>query len=497
MEPVLAFSHVTKRYPGVVALNDITTSFEPGLVHAFLGENGAGKSTLIKVLSGAIAPESGTIRVFGREYRQLDPRLSQSLGIEVIYQEFNLVPQLSIAENIFLGHESRRGIFLKRDYMNREAARVLASLGIDIDPGILVSDLSVAYMQLVEIAKAASREARILVMDEPTAPLTAKEVSTLFSLIRSLRESGVTILYISHRMEELFELSDTVTVLRDGEFIAKLPTKDASRASLIDMMVGRSLTEEFPRKLYPVCEEVLEVRGLRSRKIHDVSFHLCKGEILGIAGLVGAGRTELARLVFGADSHDAGDILVDGRAVSISSPEDGIRNGIALVPEDRKNQGLLLELAVRHNISLPSIKALSSLSFIDARRERAASGEFIKSLRIKTPGDEAITKNLSGGNQQKIVIAKWLGTRSKVLIFDEPTRGIDVGAKLEIYRLMHELASRGLGIIMISAEMPELLGMADRILVMRNGAIAGELDKGGATQSAILELAMGYVKESA
>lgn len=497
MESILGFEHVTKQYPGVLALDDITTSFEPGLVHAFLGENGAGKSTLIKVLSGAISPDSGIIRIFGKDYPRLNPHLSQSLGIEVIYQELNLVPQLTIAENIFLGHEKRNGPFLRRSEMNKEAAVILSRLGIDINPTLSVGTLSIAYMQLVEIAKAVSRDARILVMDEPTAPLTAKEVGTLFTLIRSLKARGVTILYISHRMEELFELSDTVTVLRDGQCIAKLPTKDAERGALIDLMVGRSLHEEYPRKLYPVCEEVLEVSGLNSSKVHDVSFHLCKGEILGIAGLVGAGRTELARLLFGADRHDAGEILIDGKSVRIDSPMDGIRNGIALIPEDRKNQGLLLDLMIRHNISLPSIRTLSSGLFINRQKEKNASEAFIKSLRIKTPGDSVITKNLSGGNQQKIVIAKWLGTNSKILIFDEPTRGIDVGAKQEIYHLMHDLASQGLGIIMISAEMPELLGMADRILVMRNGKIAGQLMKEEATQNAILELAMGYVKEKA
>jgi len=497
MEPILGFEHVTKRYPGVLALDDISTSFEPGQVHAFLGENGAGKSTLIKVLSGAIAPDSGIIRIFGKEYAQLTPHLSQSLGIEVIYQELNLVPQLTIAENIFLGHESRNGPFLKRAQMNSEATGILSRLGIEIDPTLPVGSLSIAYMQLVEIAKAVSRDARILVMDEPTAPLTAKEVGTLFELIKSLRARGVTILYISHRMEELFELSDTVTVLRDGQCIAKIPTRDAERSNLIDLMVGRSLQEEFPRKMYPVCEEVLEVSGLTSRKVSNISFNLCKGEILGIAGLVGAGRTELARLLFGADPHESGIIMVEGKEISINTPMDGIRNGIALIPEDRKNQGLLLELMIRHNISLPSIRAFSSGLFIDTQKEKDASAAFINSLRIKTPGDSTITKNLSGGNQQKIVIAKWLGTKSKVLIFDEPTRGIDVGAKQEIYHLMHDLASQGIGIIMISAEMPELLGMSDRILVMRNGAIAGQLMKEEATQNAILELAMGYVKENA
>jgi ribose transport system ATP-binding protein len=496
MNRVLTFSHITKTYPGVTALKDVSLSFEEGKVHALLGENGAGKSTLIKVLSGAITPDSGEVGIFGEIYSRLNPKLSQSLGIGVIYQEFNLVPQLSVAENIFLGHEFHNGFFVDKKKMVAAATRLLVELGVDLDPLAQVRSLSVAYMQIVEIAKAMSRDARILVLDEPTAPLTGNEVDALFSLIRSLRRRGVTMVYISHRMEELFEICDTVTVLRDGMLIDTLPMDGVDRKTLIDLMVGRRLLEEFPPKDYAVCEEVLAVEKLCSPRVRDISFTLCRGEILGIAGLVGAGRTELARLLFGADPISSGTIMLDGAVLVPRCPAHVIRQGIALVPEDRKRHGLLLELSVRHNISLPILHMLSRFLLIDQVVERKRVLEFIENLRIKTPGDGVRIKNLSGGNQQKAVIAKWLASRSKVLIFDEPTRGIDVGAKQEIYRLMHRLAAEGLGIIMISSEMPELLGMADHILVMRDGALAGQMDKEEATQEAILELAAGYHKEA-
>lgn len=496
MNRVLTFSHITKTYPGVVALKDVSASFEEGKVHALLGENGAGKSTLIKVLSGAANPDSGEVHIFGKAYQRLTPKLSQSLGIGVIYQEFNLVPQLSVAENIFLGHEHRNGLFVDKKRMIAVAEKLLSELGVKLDPAAEVRSLSVAYMQIVEIAKAMSRNARILVLDEPTAPLTGNEVDALFSLIRALRQRGVTMLYISHRMEELFEICDTVTVLRDGEIVDALPMEGADRQKLIDLMVGRQLLEEFPQKNYAVCDTVLAVDKLCSARVRDVSFSLCRGEILGIAGLVGAGRTELARLLFGADPIRSGTILLDGEPLAPRSPADAIRRGLALVPEDRKRHGLLLELSVRHNISLPILRALARFLLVDRNGERAQVLDFIENLRIKTPGDGVRIKNLSGGNQQKAVIAKWLATRSKVLIFDEPTRGIDVGAKQEIYRLMHRLAADGLGIIMISSEMPELLGMADRILVMRDGALVGQMDKSEATQQGILELAAGYHMEA-
>jgi ribose transport system ATP-binding protein len=382
------------------------------------------------------------------------------------------------------------------DSMNKQAEGLLADLGIEMDPSTAVRDLSVAYMQLVEIAKAVSTNVRILVFDEPTAPLTSNEVDALFLLINKLRKKGVTMLYISHRMEEIFEISDTVTVLRDGTLIKKMQTREADRSALIDLMVGRQLIEKYPEKDYSVCDEVLSLSGLSSDKVHDISFSVCRGEILGIAGLVGAGRTELARLIFGADPKRSGTVRVDGVTVDISSPKDAIRCGIALVPEDRKQQGLFLELAVRYNMSLPIIKALAAFLLINRFAEKTKVAEYIKNLQIRTPSDTVQIKNLSGGNQQKAVIAKWLATDSKVLIFDEPTRGIDVGAKQEIYRLMHELASKGLGIIMISSEMPELIGLADRLLVMRNGTIAGELSREETTQNAILQLAAGYTKET-
>lgn len=496
MSKVLSFSHITKSYPGVVALKDVSVDFEEAKVHALLGENGAGKSTLIKVLSGAIVPDSGQLFLYGTPYPYVNPRQSQDLGIGVIYQEFNLVPQLTVAENIFLGHEFKRGLYVNKKAMNSATRELLSELGVEVNPETEVRSLPVAYMQMVEIAKAMSRKAKILVLDEPTAPLSNTEVEALFSLIKSLREKGVTMLYISHRMEEIFEICNTVTVLRDGVLIGKQNIEETNRASLIDMMVGRSLTEEYPPKAYPVCDEVLSVRNLSSPKVKDVSFRLCRGEILGLAGLVGAGRTELARLIFGADPIKDGAVELEGETLRIRSPADAISHGIVLIPEDRKRHGLFLELSLRYNISIAVLRILSRFLLVNRSGERQKVEDYIRTLRIKTPGTETKVKNLSGGNQQKAVIAKWLVGTSKVLIFDEPTRGIDVGAKQEIYKLMHQLAERGMGIIMISSEMPELLGMADRILVMREGRVMGELQKKEATQNKILELAAGYQKEA-
>ncbi|OQY34498.1 MAG: D-xylose ABC transporter ATP-binding protein [Spirochaetaceae bacterium 4572_59] len=489
---ILKVENIVKHYPGVLALNNVSCSFYEGEIHALLGENGAGKSTLIKILSGAIQADSGSISIGDEVFHSLSPDRAQGLGVGVIYQEFNLVPQLTVYENIFLGHEYKNGLFVNKKKMKEAADKILKSLRMDLDSSILVKDLSIAYQQIVEIAKAVSRDVRVLIMDEPTAPLTQNEVDALFDLVKHLRSKGVTIIYISHRIEELFEISDRVSVFRDGTYIDTVITKDSQRSQLIDMMVGRKLIEEFPEKKYAICDEILEVHNLnQGSRLKDINFSLCRGEILGFAGLVGAGRTELARVIFGADQYDNGELIIDNKSVEIKKTSDAIAKGVVLIPEDRKLQGLLLELSVKHNISIPNLKNISKTIFIDKKRDSQIADEYISALRIKTPNKDQIVKNLSGGNQQKVVIAKWMATNSKIMIFDEPTRGIDVGAKQEIYMLMHKLAEEGMGIIMISSEMPELLGMSDRILVMREGRIVKEFTKEEATQNKILEAAAG------
>lgn len=490
-EFVLELKNITKTYPGVVALNDVSIGFKPGEIHALLGENGAGKSTLIKAISGAIVPDSGQIIVDGKQYAQLTPHISRSLGIGAIYQEFNLVPYLSAAENIFLGNPIRNGIQINMKEMVNRSKELFKSLNIDLNPLTPVKELTVAYQQIVEIAKAVSQNVKVLIMDEPSAPLTNNEVVAMFELVKRLKERGVTIIYISHRLEELFEISDRVTVMRDGQYIDTKNTRETSRKELISLMVGRELTESYPSKNIEPGEIALEVRNLSGNGVRNISFAVKKGEILGFSGLVGSGRTELVRAIFGADPIESGEIFLEGKKVTIKSPSDAIQLGIGLIPEDRKQQGVILGMSVKENISFAHIRRITSLTIINRKKENDLVSKFKDSLSIKTPTLSQKVKNLSGGNQQKVVLAKWLATNSKVLIFDEPTRGIDVGAKQEIYKLMCRLAEEGKAIIMISSEMPELLGMADRITVICEGRIVGELGKGEATQDGILDLASG------
>ncbi|MGC8862764.1 MAG: sugar ABC transporter ATP-binding protein [Armatimonadota bacterium] len=485
---------ITKTYPGVTALDAVDFDVLPGEVHALVGENGAGKSTLMKVLAGADAKDSGRISINGEEAHIANPQEAMRLGISIIYQEFNLVPYMNAAENIFLGREPMSAIPGVIDFgrMYAEAERVIGELGVPLDVRVPVNQLSVAQQQMVEIAKATSRNARIIAMDEPSATLTEHELENLFALIRRLKADGVSIIYISHRLEEVFQIADRVTVLRDGKLVATKPVAETSRDDIIRMMVGRELTEKIPKVAAKPGEVALEVRGLnRAGVLKDISFAVRHGEVLGIAGLVGAGRTEVARAIFGADPIDGGEIRLDGRPVTIRSPRDAIRLGIGLVTEDRKALGLVLGMAVRENVTLANLGALSRLGFISRRREREVANRFVEDLMIKTPSVEQAVQNLSGGNQQKVVLAKWLYTQSKVLIFDEPTRGIDVGAKTEIYQLMNRLAEHGVAIIMISSELPEILGMSDRILVMHEGQIPGELSRDEATQEKIMSLATG------
>lgn len=492
--PLLQMKGISKSYPGVQALNNVDFEVEAGEVHALVGENGAGKSTLMKILAGAEPRDSGEILLKGRPVGDLTPQKALELGIGMVHQEFNLVPYLSAAENIFLGREPRSRIpgFIDFKTMYREAQRIVDGLGANFDVRRPVASLSVAQQQMVEIAKAASQNAVIIAMDEPSATLTEHELESLFRLIRSLKASGIGIIYISHRLEEISQIADRVTVLRDGQLVGTRRVSEVSREDLIKMMVGRELKDMIPKQPAPIGKEALRVEHLsRAGVLHDINLTVRQGEILGIAGLVGAGRTELARAIFGADPIDSGKIYLFGREIKITSPQAAIRHGIGLVTEDRKQLGLILQMAVRENISLANLKELSVAGFVNRRRERTAADHFVRELRIRTPSVEQRVRNLSGGNQQKVVLAKWLFTRSKVLIFDEPTRGIDVGSKVEIYQLMNELAAKGVAIIMISSELPEILGMSDRILVMHEGRIAGELSREEATQEKIMHLATG------
>jgi ribose transport system ATP-binding protein len=490
---ILSVRNITRSYPGVKALDDVSIDFQAGEVHALVGENGAGKSTLIKVLTGAIEPDSGEIEIAGRRHESFTPHEALfDLGIGAIYQEFNLVPFLSVTENVFFGKEIQRCGFLDSRQMTAETAKVLETLGVEIDPGALVKDLSVAYQQIVEIAKTVSKNVKILIMDEPTAPLTTNETEHLFRLVGTLKDSGVTIIYISHKMSEIIELADRITVLRDGKFITTLDADKTNRQELIGLMVGGTLSESYPDKTAVSGDVLLEVKNLNTPGfLKDISFALRKGEILGFGGLVGAGRTELAEAIFGASPIESGEIFIDGDRVRIASPAQAIARGVGLIPEDRKRYGILAEMSVRENVSYSSLKGFCRMGIIDGRKETEVASSYTDRLRIKTPDLEQKVKNLSGGNQQKVVLSKWLATQCRVLLFDEPTRGIDVGAKQEIYELIRQLADDGKAIMLISSEIPELIGLSDRILVMREGQIVGTLEKGHATQEAIVDLAVG------
>ncbi len=490
--PLLAMRGIEKSFPGVRALAGVDLELRRGEVLALLGENGAGKSTLIKVLSGAHRPDAGTIQIEGKRQHITGPTDAQRAGVAVIYQEFNLVPTLSARENIFLGQERARFGFIRRSSERSEAVKLFERLGVPVEPEALCRDLTVAQQQIVEIAKALWLNARIMVMDEPSATLTTTEIERLFDVIRQLKRSGIGVIYISHRLDEIFEIADRVTILRDGGHVATRAVGELSRDELIELMVGRKLENEFPVRRATIGGERLVVRRLnRGCSVRDVSFNVRGGEVLALTGLVGAGRTETARLIFGADRRDSGTIELDGRTLRIHTPRDAIRAGICLLTEDRKSQGLLLGQSVRRNFGLPNLGKYSLASFINQRQERAAFATYVESLDIKIPHLDQAAGLLSGGNQQKVVLAKWLERECDVLIFDEPTRGIDVGSKYEIYLLINELAAQGKAIIMISSELPEVLGMADRILVMHEGRITGEItDVAAATQEQVMQLAV-------
>jgi ribose transport system ATP-binding protein len=490
---VLTMRHIRKTFPGLVALDGVDFELRKGEVHVLLGENGAGKSTLVKILGGAYKKDGGQIILDDREVEIRNPRHAQQSGIACIHQEFNLIPHLSVGENIFLGREPMRlGAVIDQSAIFREAERALRDLGVEIDVRKPVQELSVAQQQIVEVVKALSMDARILIMDEPTSALTEHEIQSLFATIRKLKKKDVSIIYISHRLNELFEIGDRVTVLRDGKYAGTRDVAGISKQELITMMVDRPLGEHFPKQTMSPGEEVLRVEGLSKKGLlHDIRFSVYRGEIVGIAGLMGSGRTTLARMIFGLEKPDIGKIYVKGRLCEIRSPRAAIASGIGFLTEDRKNEGLVLGLSVMANMCLPSIEKISRFGIVSNAEENVLSGKFVQDLHIKTPALSQKVVYLSGGNQQKVVLSKWLCRQADIFIFDEPTRGIDVGAKEEIYQLMNRLTASGVAIIMISSELPEVLGMSDRILVMHQGEVSGEFPAREATQEQILRCALG------
>jgi len=493
MGSVLRMRGISKSFPGVRALDRVDLELDASEVHALAGENGAGKSTLMKILSGVYRADEGEIWLRDRKVAAAGPRAMIEAGVSVIYQELNLVPYLSVAENIFLGREPRkRGGFIDWKKMRAEVATLLEPFGLSLDPKAKVYSIGPAYQQVVEIAKALSLRSGILVMDEPTAALTGHEVDRLFELIRNLRKKGVSVIYISHRLQEIKELADRVTVLRDGRHIVTAAVKDITVDEIIRNMVGRKLTEQYPKAQQAVRGEVLRVEGLSKRGVcEDVSLAVRRGEILGLAGLVGAGRTEIVELIYGARRKDAGRVFVDGKEVKIRSTRDAVREGLALIPEERKKQGLVLGLSVLDNIALTVLDLYSFFGFIKRRIVTGLVRKMSGEVGVRTPSLAQLVRNLSGGNQQKVVLSKWFVRDCDVYIFDEPTRGIDVGAKVEIYRLMQNLAAQGAGIIMVSSELIEVMNMSDRIAVVCNGRIVTEFVRGQATDEEVMSWALG------
>ena len=491
-EVILEMRNIDKTFPGVHALNNVSFDVRRGEVHALMGENGAGKSTLMKVLTGIYTKDSGSIIYEGKEVEFHNAREAQDAGVVIVHQELNMMGHLTVAQNIFVGREFKKGIMIDDRKMNEEARKLFQRLNIDIDPTETMSRLTVGKQQMCEIAKAISHDAKVIVFDEPSSALTEAEINELFKIIRDLRAQNIGIVYISHRMDEIKVITDRVTVMRDGCYVGTLITKDCTKDDIVNMMVGRVIYEE-PKAhsmVAPDAPVVLKVEHLNAgRLVQDVSFELRKGEILGFSGLMGAGRTETARAIFGADPKESGDIYVNGELVQIKSPQDAVRHGIGYLSEDRKRYGVVVQKTLAENTTMASLERYIKSIFIDEKAEKETAEEYINQLNIKTPSVDQLVVNLSGGNQQKVVLAKWLVRNCDILIFDEPTRGIDVGAKSEIYKLMNALAQQGKSIIMISSEMPEILRMSDRILVMCEGKKTGEIAIEDATQEAIMTLA--------
>ncbi len=491
--PLIEMAGVSKTFPGVKALSNINLNIYPGKVHVLLGENGAGKSTLIKIISGVYSRDEGIIRLSGQEVDFKNTRESLAAGISVIHQELSVIPDLTVAENIFLGREPKIGKsgFVDRKKMNKDTSQLLESIGVKINPKAVIRRLSNADKQMVEIARAVSQNSSLVIMDEPTSSLSEHEVEALFKVIDKLKRENVAIIYISHRLKEIARIGDTVTILRDGQLVKTVSLQEIDESHMIALMVGREVTQFYYKSEIPPADEVvLEIRNYTRKEVFEnISFSLRRGEILGVAGLIGAGRTEVMRAIFGADSIDSGECFLNGEPVRFTEPQQAIKAGVGLIPEDRRNQGLLLSKSVKENTSLASLFVNSKFGLINFRWESQIAEDFIQMLRTKTPNANAPVKNLSGGNQQKVVIAKWLAAKSRILIMDEPTRGIDVNAKAEIYSLMKKFVEEGGSIIMVSSELPEILGVSDRVMVMREGKVSGIIDNQGITEKDILQLA--------
>ncbi|MBA7549767.1 Ribose import ATP-binding protein RbsA [subsurface metagenome] len=488
--------NITKQYPGVLALQNVSLEIEEGEVHCLIGENGAGKSTLVKILTGAISKDSGEIWIFGKRIKLKSPREALDIGIRQVYQECKLLENLTVAENIFSGHyPNLRGNpwLVDWKHLYNKAAIMLEKLGIKIDVKLLVENLSPSQKKMVEVAKICSKGAKIIILDEPSGPFQQEELLLLFKIIRQLKKENVSIIYISHRLDEIFEIGDRVSILKDGKYVATVSPKITKKNDIIKLMVGRKVGLNFPpkRQQKEKVDEVLQVLNLNSKDVKNISFSLEKGEILGLAGLIGSGRTEIVRLLFGVDSCNQGKIIINGKTVIISSPKVAIRNGIGFLTEDRKATGLILSHSVLNNISLPILNKIAFLKIISKSKEKYIGSEYVEKLRISTPGLSALVGNLSGGNQQKVVLSKWWATECKILILDEPTIGVDVGTKEEIYKIIRNLSESGVSIIMISSEIPEIIGMADRILVIKEGSIVAELQGENITEEMVIKAAFG------
>ncbi|EGT2231715.1 TPA: sugar ABC transporter ATP-binding protein [Clostridioides difficile] len=491
---ILKLSNIAKEFPGVRALDNVNFELFHGEVHALLGENGAGKSTMIKILTGAHSKTSGKFIFEGKEIEHISPDISKKIGINAIYQELTVFDELTVAQNIFMGKEINGKVLTNDKKMNEEAKKIFDNMGIDINPNSLVKELSIAQKQMVEIARVLSSETKVLIMDEPTSSISKKETEILFRLINDLKESGVSIIYISHRMEELFEICDRITIMRDGKTVSTLNTKDvSSEEELVNLMIDRKLDQFFPKRKVEIKEEIMRVESLTKNNVfNDISFNIRKGEILGIGGLVGSKRSEIVEAIFGLRTYDSGKIYLNNEEVKFKTPSDAIENGLGLITEDRKGTGLFLQMSVKENTTMAGLKKISKFkSIIDRKKEKDILEKYIEALKIKTPHMNQVIQSLSGGNQQKAIIARWLLLQPDILIMDEPTRGIDVNAKAEIYNLMGDLVESGVSIIMISSEIPELISMSDRIMVMREGHISGFLEGEEMIENNVLKLAFG------